>query len=92
MQVEKVEEQGAYVQLLEYNNVEGMILSSELSRRRIRSVAKILRVGTVGAGVIMCRPSLGLCGYWVAHVFSMEYVGSSFLDQGDTLKRVNTRV
>ena len=33
------------MQLLEYNNIEGMILSSELSRRRIRSVAKILRVG-----------------------------------------------
>ena len=33
------------LQLLEYNNLEGMILLSELSRRRIRSINKLLRVG-----------------------------------------------
>lgn len=33
------------MRLLEYNDIEGMILLSELSRRRIRSVAKLLRVG-----------------------------------------------
>jgi translation initiation factor 2 subunit 1 len=32
-------------QLLEYNNIEGMILLSELSRRRIRSINKLLRIG-----------------------------------------------
>lgn len=37
---------GAYVKLLEYNNIEGMVLLSELSRRRIRSINKLLRVGT----------------------------------------------
>lgn len=36
---------GAYVYLLEYNNIEGMILLSELSRRRIRSINKLIRVG-----------------------------------------------
>merc|ERR1712007_364511 len=36
---------GAYVSLLEYNGREGMMLLSELSKRRIRSVAKLLRVG-----------------------------------------------
>jgi len=36
---------GAYASLLEYNNIEGMILLSELSRRRIRSVNKLIRVG-----------------------------------------------
>ena len=36
---------GAYVQLLEYNGIEGMILLSELSRRRIRSINKLVRVG-----------------------------------------------
>uniref|UniRef100_A0A914DYT0 Eukaryotic translation initiation factor 2 subunit 1 n=1 Tax=Acrobeloides nanus TaxID=290746 RepID=A0A914DYT0_9BILA len=36
---------GAYVTLSEYNNKEGMILLSELSRRRIRSVNKLIRVG-----------------------------------------------
>ena len=35
---------GAYVQLLEYNNIEGMILLSELTRRRIRSVSKLIKV------------------------------------------------
>jgi len=36
---------GAYVKLLEYDNIEGMILLSELSRRRIRSIQKLIRVG-----------------------------------------------
>ena len=40
-----VAEMGAYVHLLEYNNIEGMILLSELSRRRIRSIQKLIRVG-----------------------------------------------
>jgi len=35
---------GAYVQLLEYNNIEGMVLLSELSRRRIRSINKLIKV------------------------------------------------
>lgn len=34
------------MKLLEYNNIEGMVLLSELSRRRIRSINKLLRVGT----------------------------------------------
>ena len=33
--VKQIAEMGAYVQLLEYGNIEGMILLSELSRRRI---------------------------------------------------------
>lgn len=40
-----IAEMGAYVRLLEYNNIEGMILLSELSRRRIRSINKLIRVG-----------------------------------------------
>jgi translation initiation factor 2 subunit 1 len=43
--VKLIAEMGAYVQLLEYNNIEGMILLSELSRRRIRSINRLLRVG-----------------------------------------------
>jgi len=43
--VRRIAEMGAYVSLLEYNNIEGMILLSELSRRRIRSINKLLRVG-----------------------------------------------
>ncbi|GMR52806.1 hypothetical protein PMAYCL1PPCAC_23001, partial [Pristionchus mayeri] len=43
--VTKIADMGAYVQLMEYGNKEGMILLSELSRRRIRSVNKLIRVG-----------------------------------------------
>ena len=43
--VRSIQPMGAYVSLLEYNNIEGMILMSELSRRRIRSVNKLIRVG-----------------------------------------------
>ena len=43
--VQQVAEMGAYVTLLEYNNIEGMVLLSELSRRRIRSVQRLVRVG-----------------------------------------------
>lgn len=60
VKVNKIAEMGAYVTLTEYNNkgqqqfpkqilslltLEGMILLSELSRRRIRSVNKLIRVG-----------------------------------------------
>lgn len=43
--VRSIAEMGAYVHLLEYNNIEGMILLSELSRRRIRSINKLIRIG-----------------------------------------------
>ncbi|KAI1288381.1 Eukaryotic translation initiation factor 2 subunit 1 [Halotydeus destructor] len=43
--VRAIAEMGAYVQLLEYNQIEGMILLSELSRRRIRSINKLIRIG-----------------------------------------------
>lgn len=43
--VKNIAEMGAYVTLLEYDNIEGMILLSELSRRRIRSIPKLIRVG-----------------------------------------------
>ncbi|KAG9022927.1 hypothetical protein FRB95_013952, partial [Tulasnella sp. JGI-2019a] len=45
VQVRQIAEMGAYVKLLEYDNTEGMILLSELSRRRIRSIQKLIRVG-----------------------------------------------
>merc|ERR1740130_1302284 len=45
VQVRSIAEMGAYVALLEYNGIEGMILLSELSRRRIRSINKLIRVG-----------------------------------------------
>merc|ERR1711977_639774 len=43
--VKQIAEMGAYVKLLEYDNIDGLILLSELSRRRIRSIQKLIRVG-----------------------------------------------
>ena len=43
--VRSIAEMGAYVSLLEYNSIEGMIMLSELSRRRIRSINKLVRIG-----------------------------------------------
>ncbi|EPR60960.1 eukaryotic initiation factor-2, alpha subunit [Toxoplasma gondii TgCatPRC2] len=45
VKVNRIADLGAYVSLLEYNNMEGMILMSELSKRRFRSVNKLIRVG-----------------------------------------------
>ena len=33
------------MKLLEYDNIDGMILLSALSRRRIRSILKLIRIG-----------------------------------------------
>ncbi len=51
--VRSIEDMGAYVHLLEYNNTEGMILMSELSRRRIRSINKLIRVGRIETVVVI---------------------------------------
>merc|ERR1719384_2630375 len=45
VEVKKIVEMGAYCNLLEYNNLEGMLLMSELQRRRIRSVKKVIKEG-----------------------------------------------
>ncbi len=51
--VRQIAENGAYVQLLEYNNIEGMILLTELSRKRIRSIQRLVRVGRNEVVVVM---------------------------------------
>jgi len=45
VKVLSIQEMGAYTSLLEYGGIEGMILMSELSRRRYRSINKLIRVG-----------------------------------------------
>jgi translation initiation factor 2 subunit 1 len=45
LSISQIAEMGAYVKLLEYDNIDGMILLSELSRRRIRSIQKLIRIG-----------------------------------------------
>merc|ERR1712072_1457171 len=51
--VRSIADMGAYVHLLEYNNIEGMILLSELSRRCIRSINKLIRVGRTEPVVVI---------------------------------------
>lgn len=51
--VQQIAEMGAYVRLLEYDNIEGMVLLSELSRRRIRSIQKLIRVGRNEVAVVL---------------------------------------
>jgi translation initiation factor 2 subunit 1 len=53
VKVRQIAEMGAYVSLMEYNGIEGMILLSELSRRRIRSVTKLIRVGRSEVVVVL---------------------------------------
>lgn len=51
--VKSIADSGAYVSLIEYNNIEGLVLLSELSRRRIRSISKLIRVGKVEVCMVM---------------------------------------
>jgi translation initiation factor 2 subunit 1 len=43
--VTKTHENGAYVVLLEYENMEGLILSTEVTRKRVKSVTKFMKIG-----------------------------------------------
>jgi len=51
--VKSIAEMGAYVSLFEYDNIEGMILLSELSRRRICSISKLICVGRQEVVVVL---------------------------------------
>lgn len=53
VQVRSISEMGAYVTLTEYNNIEGMILLSELTRRRFRSINKLIRVGKTEIAMVI---------------------------------------
>merc|ERR1712224_753032 len=44
---------GAYVSLLEYNYIEGMIPLSELTKRRLKSYEKIVKAGKQGPAVVL---------------------------------------
>lgn len=51
--VKQINELGAYVKLLEYDNIDGLILLSELSRRRIRSIQNLIRIGHDEVAVVI---------------------------------------
>lgn len=38
-------DEGSYVELLEYNNIRGMILKSEVSRKRIKNLKQLMKEG-----------------------------------------------
>ncbi|KAJ1736766.1 hypothetical protein H4S06_002888 [Coemansia sp. BCRC 34490] len=52
VRIVRIAEVGAYVALEEYNDTEGVILMKELSKRRIRSVQKLVRIGRREAAVV----------------------------------------
>jgi len=47
VEISTVNEDGAYVRLLEYNDKEALILASNTTRKRVRNVKKLLRLGTL---------------------------------------------
>ena len=53
IKVRRVESLGAYVSMLEYNNAEGMVMLSELSKRRIRSIKNLIRAGQIMAVAVI---------------------------------------
>ncbi len=62
--VSRITGNGSYVVLPEYDNAGGMILHSELSRRRIRSINKLVRVGRSEIVlVIRVDPDKGKAGF-----------------------------
>lgn len=48
----RITDSGVYVTLLEYNRIQGFIPASELSRRRIRSIPKLVQIGKVEPSVV----------------------------------------
>eukprot|EP00461_Guttulinopsis_vulgaris_P004522 UN04524 len=59
-QITAVEQVGAMVTLLEYGGIQGMILASEISRRRFRSIKQVVQVGkTIPCTVIRVDPVKG---------------------------------
>lgn len=44
-QITKVHENGAYVVLLEFENMEGLILSTEVTNKRVKLINKLLKMG-----------------------------------------------
>jgi len=47
VEISTVNEDGAYVKLLEYNDKEALILASNTTRKRVRNVKKLLRLGNL---------------------------------------------
>ncbi len=60
VKIKAITDIGINVILLEYNNIEGLMLMNELSRKRVRSVHKLVRIGvTEPSMVIRVDPEKG---------------------------------
>lgn len=53
VKIDTLTEMGAYVSLLEYNNIEGLIQQTELSRRKVKSETKMARIGKTEVCVVL---------------------------------------
>lgn len=53
VKVNKIDDIGVHVSLLEYNNIEGLIILDEVSRKRIKSIHKLIRVGRNEVAVVL---------------------------------------
>ncbi|KAK2970824.1 hypothetical protein RJ640_014812 [Escallonia rubra] len=53
IQVREIGDVCSHVSLLEYNGIEGIILLSDLSRRRIRSVGSLIKVGRIEPAMVL---------------------------------------
>ncbi|KAL3090822.1 hypothetical protein niasHS_007197 [Heterodera schachtii] len=73
VKIDKIEEVGAYVTLSEYDNKEGMLQLSELSRRRIRSVNKLIKVGRSEC-VVVVRVEKGVIDVSKRRVYPTDLV------------------
>jgi translation initiation factor 2 subunit 1 len=51
--ITKITELGIYVSLLEYNNIEGMVLLSEVSSRRIKAASKLFRINSKEVVIVL---------------------------------------
>lgn len=90
--VKNVAEMGAYVELLEYNNIEGMILLSELSRRRIRSINKLIRVGRTEVVVVLrVDKDKGTNGYRPQNLPQMNLQDTSTCQNGECHQKTSQR-
>ena len=76
---------------LEYNGIEGMILLSELTRRRIRSVSKLIKVGRVEPVMVLRVDKEKAGGPLVPLVHSFEVMGSTRLNSRSFAPRLERR-